>query len=123
MWFLLVCSNMDSHQSVFLCLVGNNLDPYHYQPQETAFAPKCGTLWFVVIWIHTKMWFLFVCSNMDPFYYKPKGGTFTSKCDSHWFVVIWIHTNMWFLLVCSNVDPYTNQKEPHLHQNIVIFGL
>ena len=45
------------------------------------FTAKCGSLWFVVIWIYNKMWFPLVCSNMDL---------------QLWFAVIWIYSNMWF---------------------------
>ena len=53
------------HSEMWLSLVGGHVDPYYYKPQGTTFTAKCGSLWFVVMRIHTKMWFHLVCSNMD----------------------------------------------------------
>ena len=98
--------------------VCSNVNPYHYQPKGTTLTSKCGSFWFVMIWIHTQMRFLFLPmwihittnhkephlhQNVVPFGFWWCG--FIPKSGSFWFVVIWMYTKTWFLLVCSNVDP------------------
>ena len=82
------------------------VNPHYYKPEGTTFCCKCGSLWFVVIWVHMTTNQREPHFGVHSYYYKPEGTTFWCKCGSFWFVVIWIHSKMWFPLICCNVDPY-----------------